>query len=254
MNAAIVSGASSCDDLLHEPRVRRAQRVGASGDQRGVEIRRVQVDEPARQRLVRRPPAWPAAGRDRVPGGAVVPAVVREHLVLRGRAGLFVVLAGHLDRRLRRFRSAREELHGRVLRRGDLQQLRGELEGPVAGPQRGARQREALHLAGRGLDDRAIAVPEVHAERPGQAVDVPLAVDVRDVDAPALGEDQRVLREGLHRHEIDHDVAREFFHRRCPPRSCARPRLAAEPAYPVLIQTALTLRYSSRCWRPDSRP
>src|SRR5215475_14075918 len=28
----------------------------------------------------------------------------------------------------------------------------------------------------------------------------------------------------------------------------------ASTVYAVLIQTALTLRYSSRCWRPDSRP
>src|SRR6266850_2369038 len=29
---------------------------------------------------------------------------------------------------------------------------------------------------------------------------------------------------------------------------------AAPPSYAVLIQTALTLRYSSICWMPDSRP
>ena len=201
------------DHLLDELRVGLADRLGGAGERRAIGVGGVEVQEAARERLVGGPPARPAAGGERVPGRAVVGAVVGEHLVPGGGAGLLVVLARHLDRGLGDLRSAREELHRRVLAGQDVEQRPHQLERPVVGGQRRAGEGEPLVLACRRLGQRLVAVAEVDAEGAGQPVDVAPAVHVGDPDPAPLGQDERVLGEVLHRQEVHHDPARQVFHR-----------------------------------------
>ena len=200
-------GALELDHLLDQAHVRRGdvRRIDVEG--RAIRVGRVEMDEPCRERLVRAPARAPAARRQRVAGHAVIAAVVREHLVLARIAGLPVELARHLDRRLDRLGAAAAPLERRVLRRQERQQLSRQLEAAVTGGHRRGGERESRELLRRGLDDAGVAVPEAHAERSREPVDVPAAVHVPDADAVALGQDQRVLAERLHLGEVDHHPA-----------------------------------------------
>ena len=99
-------GALELDHLLDEADVGCGDVGRVDVERRAVRVGRVEMDEPGGERLVRAPARAPAARRERVPGDAVIGAVVREHLVLAWIAGLAVELARHLDRRLDRFRAA----------------------------------------------------------------------------------------------------------------------------------------------------
>ena len=181
------------------------RRVDVEG--RAIRVGRVEMDEPRGEGLVRAPARAPAARRQRVSGHPVIGAVVREHLVLAWIAGLAVELARHLDRRLDRFRAAAAPLEGGVPGRQEREELACQLEASVAGRHRRCGEREPRELPGRGLDDASVAVPEAHAERPGEPVDVPAPVHVPHADPVALGQDQRVLAEPLHLGEVDHHPA-----------------------------------------------
>ena len=207
IRAAIVSGPSSSITSSTRRTYVAATSAGSTskGGRYGSGVWR--WTNPARERLVRAPARAPATRRQRVPGHTVIAAVVREHLVLARIAGLPVELARHLDRRLHRLGAAAAPLERRVLGRQERQQLLRQLEAPVAGGHRRSGERESRELLRRRFDDAGVAVPEAHAERSREPVDVPPAVHVADADAVAFGQDQRVLAESLHLGEIDHHPA-----------------------------------------------
>ena len=180
-------GALELDHLLDEADVGRGDvgRVDVEG--RAVRVGGVEMDEARRQGLVGALARAPAARRERLAGHAVIAAVVREHLVLAWVAGLAVELARHLDRRLDRLRAAAAPLERRVPGRQERQELSRQLEAAVARGHRRRRERESRELPRRGLDDAGVAVAEAQAERPGEPVDVPAAVDVPHPDPVALG-------------------------------------------------------------------
>ena len=200
-------GSLELDHLLDKAHVRCSdlRRIAVEG--RAIGVRRVEMDEPCRKRLVRAPARAPATRRQRVSGHTVIAAVVREHLVLARIAGLAVELARHLDRRLHRLGAAAAPLERRVLRRQQRQQLSRQLQASVTGRHRRGGERESRELLRRGFDDASVAVPEAHAERSGEPVDVPATIHVPDADPVPLGQDQRVLAERLHLGEVDHHPA-----------------------------------------------
>ena len=65
------------------------------------------------------------------------------------------------------------------------------------------REREPLQLLGHRLDHRFVAVAEAGDEDAGEAVDVALSLAVCEPDPLSFREDQRILRELLHLHEIE---------------------------------------------------
>ena len=214
MKPAIVSGPSSWITSSSEPRVRGAERLGPAGERAagtGPGVWRW-MNPPGSGSYGARQPGQPPAARA-WPVAAVVGAVVRQDLVLGRPPRLLVVLAGHLDRRLGHLGAAGQELHRRVLGRRDVEQELDQLERAVAGAERRGRQGQPLDLPGGRLGQALVPVAKVDAEGSRQAVDEAPAVHVDDVDALALGQDQRVLGELLHRQEVDHDVASELFHR-----------------------------------------
>ncbi len=200
-------GAFELDHLLDEPDVGGADLGGIDVEGWAVGVGRVEMDEAGRERLVRAPARAPAARRQCVARHPVIGAVVREHLVLAGIAGLAVELAGHLDRGLDRLRAAAPPLERRVLGRQEREELSGELEAPVARRHRRRGEGESRELSRRGLDEPRVPVPEAEAERAGEPVEVPAPVHVPDADPVALGQDQRLLAERLHLGEVDHHPA-----------------------------------------------
>ena len=160
--------------------------------------------KPAAKRLVLPLPGRLRRGGHGVAGAAVVRAVAGDDLVLAGVAGLQPVLAGQLDRRLVRLRAAGEELHRRVLRRGDLDQQLGQPQRRRIGGHGRRGEGDLPRLLGGDVDDLLQAVPEIDGEDAGETVDVGLPEDVGDADTlPAL-QDERVGAERLHLGEIDH--------------------------------------------------
>ena len=183
---------------MHEPRARPAR----AGD------RRVRVDPAREERLVRLPELWPARRGERTHRRPVVGAVERDRLVPLGAAALAVVLARHLDRRLRRLRAARELLDHVVPATREPEQLVGELERPVGRRHDRRGEREPPMLRDDRVDDLVVAVAQADREHPREPVDVALPLVVCEPDPVALDDDQRVRAEGLHLVEVDHHVAR----------------------------------------------
>ena len=166
------------------------------------------MDEPWREGL-----ELPFPGRLRrcghgVARTAVVRTIAGDHLVLAGVPGLHPELAGELDRRLVRLRTAGEELYRRVLLWGDPDQQVGQPQRRRIGRHRRRGERDLPRLRGSHVDQLLYPVPEIDREDPGETIDVCLAKDVGDPDPiPAL-EDQRVLAERFHLREIDHHPRR----------------------------------------------
>ncbi len=120
--------------------------------------------------------------------------------------GLHPELAGEFDRGLVRLRSTAEELYRAVLRGCDLEQQIGEAKSGRIGGHRRCREGDLFGLSRAGVDDRIQAVTEIDREDAGKPVDVRLAEDVRHPDAVSSFENQRVLCERLHLHEVNHDL------------------------------------------------
>ncbi len=137
---------------------------------------------------------------------------MRENLVLPRITGLTVKLPRHLDRRLHGLRPATSPLQMRVLRRQERQESARHLETPVARPHRRCRHRQAPHLRGGGVDDTAVAVPEAHAERAREPVEVPAPLGVLHANAVALRENERFGAERLHLREVHHDAGDVIAH------------------------------------------
>lgn len=102
-----------------------------------------------------------------------------------------VVLAGELDRRLDRLRTGVDEVrHVQVARREFGDQAR-RLDGGRVGRAPVGGVREGLHLFGARGHHIGAAVADVHAEQPGQAVEVAPALVVVEVAAVAADVDRR---------------------------------------------------------------
>ena len=70
----------------------------------------------------------------------------------------------------------------------------------------GRGQRNALELRLHGLDDGAVAMAELHRGDAGNSVDVGPALRVGEPHPGPFDDDERILHEGLHLIEVDHQV------------------------------------------------
>ena len=148
------------------------------------------LERAGHERLERRLGLRDAGDGERALRGAVVGHRAADHLVLARLAGELEVLLGQLPGGLDGLAAAGGEedpveVAGRV-----LHEPVGELDGHRVGvgPQR--EERERLGLLGGGLRQLAAAVPGLHDEQPGQAVEVAAALVVPDVRALALDHDR----------------------------------------------------------------
>ncbi len=207
IKAAIVSGPSSSITCSTRRTYVAATSVGIDIERWAVRVGRMEMDEPSCERLVRSPVSAPAARGKCLAGHSVICAVVREHLVLAWIPGLPVELARHLDRSLDGLRASAAPLEGGVLRWQEREERARELDASVTRRHRRCGKREPGKLSRHGVDDASVAVPQAHAERSRQPVDVPPTVHVPHADPVSLGQDQRVLAERLHLGEIDHHPA-----------------------------------------------
>ena len=150
-----------------------------------VAVRVRHVEHVRHERLERRAQLGAAGERERAHGGAVVGHAAGDRLPAPLAAGA-VVLAGELPGRLGGLRPAGHEERAVEVARSELGQLRGQLDRARVGEGPVDRERQLAHLRGGRLAHLgAVAVADVHAEQPGERVEVALAVRVLEVAAVA---------------------------------------------------------------------
>jgi hypothetical protein len=186
------------------------ERAGAgAGAARGGN-RWVRVETAGEERLVRRAQLRPPGRSQGTHGRPVVGAVEGDRLVAPRAAALVVVLARHLQRRLRCLRAAVELLDDVIAATGEAHQLAPELERPIGGGHDRRRERELPVLRHDRVDDGVVAVPQADGEDAREAVDVPASLVVCEREPVSLDHDQRIGGKGLHLVEIDHHMARRL--------------------------------------------
>ena len=145
-------------------------------------------------------------GRHGSHGSAVVAQVVGNHLVLGRVAALAVVLAGELESRLGGLRSPADQLDGVETFRGDFGQFLGEPNGGVRNGVQRRHEADPFLLPADGLDDVLVSMADIDHVDPGHAVDVTLAVHIRQVHPPGFPDDQRIGGKDLHLLQIQQQV------------------------------------------------
>ncbi len=160
------------------------------------------------QRLEGRAQLGAPGERQRPERGAVVGHPPGDGLPAPLAAGA-VILAGELPRRLGGLGAARDEERPVEVAGGEIGQLRGQLDRPGVGEGPVDRERQLAHLRrGRLAHLGAVAVADVHAEEPGEGVEVALAVRVLEVAAVAPDDHLELLRVGIaaHLREVEPEV------------------------------------------------
>ena len=178
----------------------RAQRSHRSGDQRlRVAALRVAIRVRRRDVVLCRKRQVEAAVEDRQCGQsragrrrAVVAALERDEVLLRGPAERVPVLHDEAHRGVHGFRAAEREVGTRERGRSDLRELGGKADRRLAGEAEVAGGvGQGAQLRGRGLHDAFLAVADVHAPQAGEGIEQLVAAHVGEPRAAGGREHQR---------------------------------------------------------------
>ena len=183
-----------------------------------------------------------AARRQRSHRPAVIGPVPGEYLVLVRLSRLAMVLTGDLHRRFRDLRTTAEKLHGVELRRRYIVHSPRQLQGRFVGGVHRHGEVQPFELTAYRVDNRPVLVTEIASHHAGQSVDVARSVDIGNVDAVAVGKNQRIVAKGLHLHEIDKYPL------------CLACEIVVRHGFPLQRATALNGNVFLHFDRSDSRP